>query len=102
MAFSVEFKNEEKLKVFLSGDLDINSVENFRSDVLNEYENLDKDVELDLVDLKYIDSTGIGGIMTIYNEVNSKNHKFSVKNANRNIAKLFKITELDKLFNMGE
>ncbi|EHR32083.1 STAS domain-containing protein [Helcococcus kunzii] len=102
MAFNIDYKEEENLNVFLSGDLDINSVETFKDDILEKYENIDKDVIIDLKDLEYIDSTGIGAIMTVYNDVKKKDRSLTVKNANRNIAKLFKITELDKIFNMEE
>jgi len=102
MAFNIDYKEEEILNVLLSGDLDINSVETFKDDILEKYENIDKDVVIDLQELDYIDSTGIGAIMTVYNEVKKKDKVLTVKNANRNIAKLFKITELDKIFNMEE
>lgn len=102
MAFNMDYKEEEHLNVFLSGDLDINSVETFKDDILEKSKNIDKDVIIDLKDLEYIDSTGIGAIMTVYNDVKKKNRSLTVKNANRNIAKLFKITELDKIFNMEE
>lgn len=102
MAFNMDYKEEEHLNVFLSGDLDINSVETFKDDILEKNKNIDKDVIIDLKDLEYIDSTGIGAIMTVYNDVKKKNRSLTVKNANRNIAKLFKITELDKIFNMEE
>lgn len=102
MAFNIDYKEEEILNVLLSGDLDINSVEKFKEDILEKYENMDRDIVINLKDLEYIDSTGIGAIMTVYNEVKKKNKVLTVKNANRNIAKLFKITELDKIFNMEE
>lgn len=102
MAFNIDYKEEQTLDVLLSGDLDINSVETFKDDIFEKYENVDKDVIIDLKDLEYIDSTGIGAIMTVYNEVKRKGKTLTVKNANRNIAKLFKITELDKIFNMEE
>lgn len=102
MAFNIDYKEEEILNVLLSGDLDINSVEKFKEDILEKYENMDCDIVINLKDLEYIDSTGIGAIMTVYNEVKKKNKVLTVENANRNIAKLFKITELDKIFNMEE
>lgn len=102
MEFNLRF--DENIKdVFyaeLSGDLDINTVEDFKTNFLGKYEDEEKDIVLDLKDLKYIDSTGIGAIMTIFNEAKKKENSLSIKNANSNVEKLFKITELDKLFNM--
>ena len=75
-----------------------------RDDVSESFNVELSDTEIEILSnfllLEYIDSTGIGAIMTVYNEVKKKNKVLTVKNANRNIAKLFKITELDKIFNM--
>ncbi len=100
--FNLDYKNEDKLTVFLEGDLDINTVKEFQDQVLKAYKDLDKDLVFDLVKLDYIDSTGLGAIITVFKEVKEKNRKLSIVNAKKNIKKLFYITELDSLFEIGE
>lgn len=100
--FNIDFKNEEKLVVALKGDLDINTVKEFQDKVLSTYKALDKDIVFDLRELDYIDSTGLGAIITVFKSVQEKDKKLSVVNANKNIKKLFYITELDSLFEIGE
>lgn len=100
--FNLDYKNEDKLTVFLEGDLDINTVKEFQDQVLKAYKDLDKDLVFDLVKLNYIDSTGLGAIITVFKEVKEKNRKLSIVNAKKNIKKLFYITELDSLFEIGE
>jgi len=100
----MNFNNDEseKLIVSLNGDLDINSVKEFQEKVISEYSDLDKDLVFDLKELEYIDSTGLGAIITVYKDVKEKNKKLSVINANKNVKKLFYITELDSIFEIGE
>ena len=100
--FNIDFKNEEKLVVALKGDLDINTVKEFQDKVLSTYKALDKDIVFDLRELDYIDSTGLGAIITVFKSVQEKDKKLSVVNANKNIKKLLYITELDSLFEIGE
>ena len=100
--FNVDFKEIEELIIFLKGDLDINTVKEFQDEVLKKYKDLDKDIVFDLEELDYIDSTGLGAIITVFKEVKDKGRKLSVINAKKNIKKLFYITELDSLFEIGE
>lgn len=102
--FGIDFDNNEceKLVVSLNGDLDINSVKEFQEQVIREYSELDKDLVFDLKGLEYIDSTGLGAIITVYKDVKEKNKKLSIINANKNVKKLFYITELDSVFEIGE
>lgn len=101
MTFNVNYNENNNLIASLSGDLDINVVDDFRDDILNRIDG-SKDIILDLKDLDYIDSTGLGVVMTAYKEATEKGKTLKVKNAKRNIYKLFKITELDELLGMEE
>lgn len=102
MSFAVKFEENEDLRVFLSGDLDINTVDEFRKEVLEKYDDKDLDIIFDLNDLEYIDSTGLGAIIAVYKKVKEKGKNLTVVNAKKNIKKLFFITELDKIFNMED
>ncbi|MFM1525289.1 MULTISPECIES: STAS domain-containing protein [Helcococcus] len=102
MAFEVKYNENENLEIQVLGDLDINVVENFKNEVLEKYKILDKDIVFDFSELKYIDSTGIGAIMTVYKAAKDKSKSLTINNANRNIYKLFKITKLTELFNMED
>lgn len=102
MAFEASYTENEKLEITLSGDLDINNVEKFKKEALEKYKNLKKDIVLDLEKLDYIDSTGLGALITIFKEVRDKQKTLTVKNSKKNIKKLFIITELDQLFIMED
>lgn len=101
MTFNVNYNEDNNLIASLSGDLDINVVDDFRDDILNRIDG-SKDIILDLKDLDYIDSTGLGVVMTAYKEALEKGRTLKVTNAKRNIYKLFKITELDEILGMEE
>ena len=95
---SIEHNDDFQL-IKLKGDLDVYSEEEFKGFI---EENLDenKDLVIDLADLDYLDSTGLGMFMNIYNSQKSKGKTVKIINAKDNIKKLFKITDLTALFDM--
>ena len=52
--------------------------------------------------LEYIDSTGLGVLMSIYKKMQEKSLNFKISNLKPNIYKLFDITGLNKVFNIRE
>lgn len=91
--------NDDFQLIKLKGDLDVYSEDEFKGFI---EENLDenKDLVIDLSDLDYLDSTGLGMFMNIYNSQKSKGKTVKIINAKDNIKKLFKITDLTALFDM--
>lgn len=83
----------------LIGDLDVYSEDEFKS-FIDEQINPNKDVRIDLKELDYLDSTGLGMFMNIYKMVNENGKEIKIINAKDNIQKLFKITDLTDLFDM--
>lgn len=95
---NIEYTDDFQL-IKLKGDLDVYSEDEFKGFI---EENLDenKDLVIDLADLDYLDSTGLGMFMNIYNSQKSKEKTVKIINAKDNIKKLFKITDLTALFDM--
>ena len=92
-------KDDYKL-VEIKGDLDIYAEDEFRDFIALEIENIDKDLLIDIGNLDYLDSTGLGLFMKIYKLINEKGHSVKIINRKENILKLFKITDLTEVFNM--
>ena len=86
----------------LIGDLDIYNNKKFKEKLADIYEELDKDLVVDCSRLEYIDSTGIGSFISLLKLTRDEEKEITVKNLKKNIKKVFKITDLDKLFNLGD
>lgn len=95
----VEFSNEENKWVFMpEGDMDIYTSAIFKDQVIKSYEDKKVDLLINGIGLDYIDSTGLGALISILKLVKENDHKIYLSNIKPNIRKLFDITELDKLF----
>ena len=84
----------------LIGDLDIYNNKKFKEKLADIYEDLDKDIVVDCSKLEYIDSTGLGSFISLLKLTRDEEKEITVKNLKKNIKKVFKITDLDKLFNI--
>ena len=86
----------------LIGDLDIYNNKKFKEKLADIYEDLDTDIVVDCSKLEYIDSTGLGSFISLLKLTRDEEKEITVKNLKKNIKKVFKITDLDKLFNIGD
>lgn len=98
--FDKKIVNEDNLQTInLIGDLDVYSEDEFKT-FINEEIDPNKNITIDLKDLDYLDSTGLGIFMNIYKMLNDNNKEIKIINAKDNIKKLFRITDLTDLFDV--
>lgn len=98
MAFHIHMQQEEALQIALEGDLDIISASEMKTKVLDAYEEQPSDLIFDLSALNYLDSTGLGALISILKNVKAQGHQITIRHAKSNVKKLFTITELDQDF----
>ena len=55
---------------------------------------------VDLGDVSYIDSSGLGVLINCYKETESKNATFEIDNVSDDIARIFQLTHLTKFFSL--
>lgn len=85
-------------KVCLSGELDLSVAPDFRNTMEPLVGNTEKNLIVNLKDLKYIDSTGIGILLSILKVRHGQNATFIVEEVPANIQKLFDMTGISKFF----
>ena len=97
---SVFDQEKECWTVSIVGEVDIfNSADMKKS--LTELINQKKtDIVLDCKYLDYIDSTALGALVGVLKNVKSYGGSIYLRNVKPNLGKLFKITNLDKVFLM--
>ena len=93
--------SENRLDFSLQGDLDIISSPELKKSVLEAYQKNPADLYFDLQELDYLDSTGLGVLISLYKLIQEAGHSLHICHAKEHIRKLFAITELDQLFVMG-
>lgn len=89
-------------QVTLTGDLDIFSSSFFRDELLVAWSEEKSDIYIDGTDLHYIDSTGLGALISLYNKMKADKNEIFMMNLKPNIVKLFVITDLETVFHVGD
>ncbi len=102
MSFELNVEQGDQLTVHCRGDLDINSSPELKARVLDAYRKEDKDIVFDFSQLHYLDSTGLGALISIFKNAREKGHTITIRHAKANVKKLFVITELDRQFQLED
>ncbi|EHL17454.1 anti-anti-sigma factor [Peptoanaerobacter stomatis] len=93
-------KTDDKWNVALEGEIDIYTATKLKESlsVINE-ENI-KDVVINMQNLEYIDSTGLGILVGVLKRLKQKEKDIYILNTKANVKKIFTITGLDKIFKL--
>ena len=95
--------NEEGDWIFvnLSGELDMGNAMSFKEEVVNELVAKGKvNIALDFTNLEYIDSSGLGVIVSIHKRTKLNGGRLAIFGMNDTLSRLFKLTSLNKSLNI--
>jgi len=87
-------------EVTLQGEVDIFNSNAFRDELIARVTEKPAGLVMDCAELKYIDSTGLGALVAVLKHVKTCGGTITLRSLRPNLAKLFKITSLDKTFIM--
>lgn len=103
LRIDMTYKKEDKMWIIKpQGEIDIYTSPEFKEEVLKKFSDMSSDILIDGEGLDYIDSTGLGALISIYKVVKEKDNIIYIENLKANIRKLFDITDLDKIFVIKE
>lgn len=93
------YSPEEKiLRIALHGEVDVNNIAEFKEALVSGIEQKSPNVLLDCEQLKYIDSTGLGVLVSAYKKAKDLGGSIQIVHLKPYLQKIFTITTLDKIF----
>lgn len=84
--------------VSLQGELDVSTADKLKEHLHNLADEKILDMEINLENLDYIDSTGLGAMIGVLKKLKTDNKEIYIINPKSNVKKIFTITGLDKIF----
>ena len=87
-------------EVSLAGELDVSTADELKKSLHKLVDEKNIDMKLNLENLDYIDSTGLGVMMGILKRLKIENKEVYIEKPKNNVRKIFNITGLDKVFKM--
>lgn len=99
----IEFNDDKnKWLVDLEGEIDIYTSPKLKESLIEALEDKNSNMLIDFLKVDYVDSTGLGALISILKKVKESENMVYVENVKPNIRKLFDITNLDKVFEIKE
>ena len=87
-------------EVSLAGELDVSTADELKKSLHKLVDEKNIDMKLNLENLDYIDSTGLGVMIGILKRLKIENKEVYIEKPKNNVRKIFNITGLDKIFKM--
>ncbi|MBA9003430.1 MULTISPECIES: STAS domain-containing protein [Thermomonospora] len=99
MEFAVEHRVEQDVTVVkVTGELDVFSSPRLREKLLDVIDTGPVRLVVDLSDVTFLDSTGLGVLVGIYHRLRARNGTMSFVGANDRVRRVFHVTQLTKIF----
>lgn len=99
MGFVIERK-DELLTVAVDGQLVVGNRQEFKQLVLDEVEQGARRVLIDFTDTGYIDSSGLGALVSLGKRIREHGGELRLSGLNEDLRTLFELTRLDTLFRL--
>lgn len=83
--------------VNLEGDLDIEATEIIEEKLIEEIQNSSGEVELNFQNIDFVDSSGIGLLISIITNLKENNRKPTITNITEDVKMVFSLLQLDEI-----
>jgi anti-sigma B factor antagonist len=101
MGFQVE-KVNDVLVVDVEGQLIVGNRQELKQKVLEELENGERKFVVDFEKTGYIDSSGLGVLVSLSKKIREQGGELRLANLNEDLRTLFELTKLDTLFHIAD
>lgn len=100
MAFQVTKENDVTV-VTVEGQLIVGNRQELKQKVLDELENGERKFVVDFDQTGYIDSSGLGVLVSLSKKIREQGGEFRLAGLNEDLRTLFELTKLDTLFKIA-
>lgn len=95
-------QNEKEIFVSVAGEIDAYTAPNLREELLPLSEGKDKTITVNLKDVSYMDSTGLGVFVGLFKQLNKNDGELRLVELSDRLKRLFELTGLSKIMNISE
>lgn len=88
------------IKIIIPKEFTVEEASSFRENSLELLSKGEYNFEIDFKQCTFIDSTGLGVLVSTYKKCMEKKGNFTLYSINADVMKLFKLTRLDKVFDI--
>ena len=98
---NIEVKeNAQSVMVVISGDIEMVTIKDFKEKLLQLGQSTEKDVEIDLSNVEYIDSSGVGVLISLLKMQKKKGKDLKIEKVSFKVLSVLKLSSLADVFNL--
>ncbi|HPA72559.1 MAG: STAS domain-containing protein [Spirochaetes bacterium] len=97
----IEIKESDDLVgIVVNGDIEMMTIKEFKEKLFDIGQNVNKDVELDLSSVDYIDSSGVGVLISLMKLQKKKGKSFKIAKVSSQVMNVLQLSSLSDVFNL--
>ncbi len=93
-------ESDDLVVITVHGDIEMMTIKTFKQTLFDIGQNVDKDIEIDLREVDYIDSSGIGILINLLNIQKKKNKSLLINKVSSKVLNVPKLSSLSDVFNL--
>ncbi len=93
-------ENIEQVNISVKGDIEMMTIKSFKQKLFEIGENINKDIEIDLSDVDYIDSSGVGVLISLLKLQKQKGKTLSINKVSPKVLNILKLSSLSDVFKL--
>lgn len=97
----IEVKEDEmNVKIIVNGDIEMMTIKSFKQKLFEIGQQIDKNIEIDLSNVDYIDSSGVGVLISLLKLQKKKGKKLSINKVSSKVHNVLKLSSLSDVFDI--
>ncbi len=88
------------VNIKVNGDIEMMTIKNFKQKLFEVGQNVDKNIEVDLSDVDYIDSSGVGVLISLLKLQKKKGKSLVINKVSSKVLNVLKLSSLSDVFNI--
>ncbi|MEC1520671.1 anti-sigma factor antagonist [Neobacillus niacini] len=97
-----EHQNDKEMFVSVTGEIDAYTAPKLREELLPLSEGQGKTITVNLKDVSYMDSTGLGVFVGLFKQLSKNEGELRLVELSDRLVRLFELTGLSKIMNISE
>ncbi|HQO02872.1 MAG TPA: STAS domain-containing protein [Spirochaetota bacterium] len=91
---------DNQVNVIVNGDIEMMTIKEFKEKLFDLGQNVDKDVKLDLSNVDYIDSSGVGVLISLMKLQKKKGKTLKIAKVSSQVMNVLQLSSLSDVFNL--
>ena len=93
-------ENANSVSVVIVGDIEMITIKEFKEKLLQLGQTTDKDIDIDLSNVEYIDSSGVGVLISLLKMQKKKDKNLRIEKVSDKVLSVLTLSSLADVFNL--